>query len=179
MITMSPRLTAGALIAMISCASNAAPSQTQTSTTTFDAAGRVSQVEDGMLHLTKFGYDALSRRSTVTDHKNGITKYRYDSLDQLTEVTDARFVVTTYTIDGLGNLKQTLSSDTGATDNTHDEAGNLTSSIDAKRQRTSYKYDVLNRIDHVSRQCDGHLSVRSGPKRDWQTHPNCRRQRHH
>ena len=150
MITLAPRFTTVALIALISCASHAAPSPTQTTTTTYDAAGRVLQIDDGMQHITNVGYDALSRRSTVTDAKNGVTKYRYDLLDQLTEVTDARLVVTTYTIDGLGNLKQTLSSDAGPTDNGYDEAGNLSSRIDAKQQRTSYKYDVLNRLQLVT-----------------------------
>ena len=51
-MTNFPRLTAGALIAMISCASHAAVSPTQTTTTTYDAAGRVVQVADGLQHLT-------------------------------------------------------------------------------------------------------------------------------
>ena len=88
----------------------------------------------------------------MTDANNGVTEYGYNSRDQLTTVIDPRRLSTQYTVNALDNVSEIKSPDSGKTQNTtYDGAGNLTTRIDAKNQKTTYKYDALNRLIQETR----------------------------
>lgn len=126
--------------------------QVQDTTTSFlyDTMGNVTHVTNPLNKVTTLGYDRLSRQTSMTDPAQGVTRYDYDGLDRIIRVTDAGSVATSYEIDGLGNLKKLTSADTGVANSTFDEAGNLRSRTDAKLQKTSYQYDVLDRLTLVT-----------------------------
>jgi YD repeat-containing protein len=140
------------------CAGALAQVQDTTTSFLYDKMGNVTQVTNPLNKVTTLGYDRLSRQTSMIDPAQGITTYDYDGLDRVIRVTDARSVVTSYEIDGLGNLKKLTSADTGVANSTFDEVGNLRSKTDAKLQKTSYQYDVLDRLTLVTHH-DGATAV--------------------
>lgn len=118
----------------------------QVLTYAYDGNGNVLSVTDALGHKTSYAYDALNRLADVTDAAGGVTAYLHDAGDHTTRVTDPRGLVTNYAWDGLGLLWQQQSPDTGSTGFSYDTYGRLASKIRADGTQTTYAYDSLNRL---------------------------------
>lgn len=118
----------------------------QVLTYAYDGNGNVLSVTDALGHKTSYAYDALNRLADVTDAAGGITAYSHDAGDHTTRVTDPRGLVTSYAWDGLGQLWQQQSPDTGSTSFSYDTYGRLASKTRADGTQITYAYDALNRL---------------------------------
>lgn len=134
----------------------------QTTTTTYDAAGRVHQVHDASgLYYEEYSYDALGNKLSYRNKLGAIWKYVYDANGRLLEeqtpqvaVTNVNgstsdlsagtaeavdyFIVTRMEYDDLGNVKSRTEGVLRDIAEPHNE--------DASRARTTrYEYDALGR----------------------------------
>src|ERR1700722_19583788 len=75
-----------------------------TTTTQYDAAGRVLAVHDPAGHATTFQYDGLGRKTSMADPDMGGWSYGYDGNGNLIQQTDAREVVIHLHYDPLNRL---------------------------------------------------------------------------
>ena len=73
-----------------------------TTTTAYDALGRVTETLDAGGHLLSYEYDALGRRTALVGPEGGRTLYSYDAGSQLTSLTDPQGGATLYSYDALG-----------------------------------------------------------------------------
>src|SRR6185369_13060320 len=73
------------------------------SSTSYDAAGRVSSTRTLAGILSTYGYDDAGRRTSVTDPLNHATTFAYDNAGNQTSVTDANNHTTRYEYDNAGH----------------------------------------------------------------------------
>ena len=116
---------------------------------TYDANGNLTVTKDPLGRSTTNSFDALNRLTQVFDPASGTTKYGYNSNGELKQVTDPRNLVTSYTRNGLGDTTTLTSPDTGSTASTFDAAGNLKTRLDARGVTATYTYDAINRATKV------------------------------
>lgn len=102
---------------------------------TYDAAGRISSVTDrGGAITTYYAYDALGRPTRVS-HPNGTgSTYAYDPIGRVTRTATTG----TNTAGGSTNLARLTYA--------YDDASNPISITDKSGQRSSFSYDVLDRL---------------------------------
>ena len=153
-----PTVAAGATLANVVSAVGTIANATvdQTTTTLYDAAGRVSRVTDAYGNYEEYTYDAVGNKLTYRNQKGDVWNYVYDAagrlLDerspqvQITSLTDAgasltsatatASIVTRMTYDGLGNVLTRTEGIRRFTDNTENATGSRV---------TAYLYDVLGR----------------------------------
>ena len=115
----------------------------------YDAHGNLTVAKDPLGRSTTNTYDALNRLTQVLNPASGTTKYAYNGNGVLKQVTDPRNLVTTYTLNGFGETTTLASPDTGNAINTYDAAGNLLTRIDARGVTATYTYDALSRMTRV------------------------------
>jgi RHS repeat-associated protein len=108
---------------------------------------RLSESQDGL--TTTSAYDALGRITQTTDAAQGQTHYRYDLHGNLDRITDPKGLSTTYTYNGLGCLTKLDSPDTGTTTYLCNLAGNRIQQTDARNIITTYSYDALGRLSAI------------------------------
>jgi RHS repeat-associated protein len=142
-------------------------------TTTYDLAGRITQVQTPDLEVTTTVYsgpvvtttdqagnqrqttmDALGHLASIIEDPSGlayVTKYQYDPLDDLVNVqqvgqSPAPTQSRTFAYDARKLLTSAQNPENGTTGYGYDGNGNLTSKTDNRGVVTSYFYDALNRM---------------------------------
>ncbi len=124
---------------------------TSTTTTTYDALGRVISKADQAGKVTAYGYDALGRLTSVTQDAvtgglNLVTQYGYDEVGNRISQTDANSHTTTYAYDQLGRRSGRTLPAGQSESYVYDADGNLKSKIDFNGKTTTYAYDTSNRL---------------------------------
>jgi YD repeat-containing protein len=99
-------------------------SVTVTTTSTFDALGRVATTQDDLANVQKLFYDARNNLQSSVDPENFVTTRTYDGFDRLVREVKP----------------EGISVDYG-----YDRSSHLLSYKDALGQETTYTYDALNR----------------------------------
>jgi RHS repeat-associated protein len=128
---------------------------------------RLAKITDANGNSTTYTYDAAGRRISFTDAANRETRYTYDVRNRLIKTTfaDGTFAETTYdgmgrpvtstdqegrvtrsAYDELGNLLSMTAANGATTQYTYDALKNLLSSTDANGRATRFEYDALNRL---------------------------------
>jgi|tagenome__1003787_1003787.scaffolds.fasta_scaffold20988994_6 RHS repeat-associated protein len=151
----------------ITCPASGGAAVARTTSSGYDALGRLTSVVDANGHRTAYVYDGNGNLASVTDANGHRTGYSYDADDELTTTTQPDGTTLTSTYDSAGNKltstdaggnRTTYAFDarnrlTGVTDPLnhvtsygYDSAGNRTSLTDALGRTTSYGYDADNRL---------------------------------
>ena len=143
------------------------------STTTYDALGRPTLIEDPAGHETRLLYDGLTTETIdpnghkIARQADGLgrmvlvreytgadpdwalyasTSYGYDAADRLITVRDADGNLTEITNDWLGRKTSMHDPDMGSWTYEYDPIGNLTEQTDGLSQTLAFGYDRLNRL---------------------------------
>jgi RHS repeat-associated protein len=129
----------------------------QATFTTYDEAGRVTDVTDGLVHGTEYTYDnanRVTRAASVVNTDSGYvetgsaTDYTYDVASNLKTLTDSNGNVTTWEYDALNRMKsESIIVDAATLTRLYeyDLNGNLTKTTDRDGRVITYAYDNLNR----------------------------------
>jgi YD repeat-containing protein len=157
-----PTIAAGlntAAVAAALTAQSIASSNDQSTTTIYDAAGRVTTVTDALYFTTdtydfeSYAYDAVGNKISYTNKSGSVWTYQYDANHRLTLEIDPSVAVTTVSASGSG-LTSALSATTATvalqTSFQYDKLGNLkvrteASNVASQARATTYKYDALGR----------------------------------
>jgi RHS repeat-associated protein len=99
-------------------------SATVTTTSTYDALGRLATAQDALGNVQKLFYDARDNLRLSIDPEQFVTERSYDGLDRLTREVKPEGISVDYD---------------------YDKSSRLTSYKDALDQETTYSYDALNR----------------------------------
>ncbi len=129
-----------------------------TSTTEYDAAGRVAKSTSTTGTVTTYEYDEVGRQIRTTLDIDGDplttndiqeTSVEYDSLGRQTLTRDALGNETRYTYDDLGRLIQTTYADDTTTSTEYDNLGRRISETDQLGRTTQYECDDAGRLTAV------------------------------
>jgi RHS repeat-associated protein len=127
-------------------------------TTSYDAAGRVTVQAQPTIKRVSYSYDAADRRTYVTDPDGGRTSYTHDSAGQLTLVNAPGAGRTSLAYDSAGRLLTRLAGGGARISHTYDNAGQLlvvaSSNTSGLVNRFSYSYDNASRRT-LMKQSDG------------------------
>jgi RHS repeat-associated protein len=139
---------------------------------TYDAAHRLTQLNDGLGNKILYTLDGMGNRVSESAYdpannlartrsrvynalnqlyqdlgaQNQTTAYAYDSNFNLTSTTDPLTHQTTNSYDALNRLLQVVDPGSGVTKYAYDSANNLTRVTDANTNATTYNYDGLNNL---------------------------------
>jgi YD repeat-containing protein len=135
--------------------------------TTYDRAGRVKVVKDGLNNQTTYAYDPRGNVISVTDALGKTTAYSsdphnrtqtvttpeglvvtttYDDQGHVLGVTDGAGRTRTYAYDQDGNLVTETNSLGQTTTNVYDHAGRLYEAMDETGRKVRYGYDGADRV---------------------------------
>ncbi|MBI3319284.1 MAG: hypothetical protein HYZ89_01680, partial [Candidatus Omnitrophica bacterium] len=146
------------------------PGTAMSTTYTYDALNRLTDVLDASDHPTHLTYDSLGRKLSMDDPDMGHWTYAYDTVDNLTSQTDARGVTITLTYDALNRLTRKeyldapLTSHLSPVTYTYDNplksfsTGKLTEITDGSGS-SAFEYDTLGRLIKESKTIDGTTST--------------------
>ncbi len=143
---------------------------------TYDAVGNQTSLTYPDGGIAARTYDAIGELLTVTDPEEGLYNYEYDDAGNVTRLTYPNGWIEDYTYDAEGNLTKVVDTDPFVLYNKtstkyeydYDAEGNLTREYDrdsgeTKRAQTStYTYDALNRLTHVTETSRGYPTVERG-----------------
>lgn len=104
--------------------------------------------------IQEFEPDSLGRTKKMVQGDGGEVDINYDALNKVTSVTDAIDLNTTYKVDGFGRVIQLDSPDTGTTKYYYDKAGNVILEVDNRGESRLFRYDALNRLEHIDYEDD-------------------------
>lgn len=107
---------------------------------------RLAKITDQNGNSTTYTYDAAGRRISFIDADNRETRYTYDVRNRLTKTTFADNTFTETTFDGMGRSLTSRDQEGRVTRYAHDEAGNLLSVTNANGATTQYTYDALKNL---------------------------------
>ncbi|MDQ1743462.1 MAG: hypothetical protein QOE23_1801, partial [Pseudonocardiales bacterium] len=160
-----------ATTAHVSCPAAGGSRVANTTTTTYDQAGRVTALTDPLGHTTATSYDLAGNRTQVTDASGHTTKYSYNANNQAVSITRADGSTVSYAYDPNGNqTSQTdaagnathysydaLNRQVAVTDplghitrSSYDLAGNRTGTTDPSGRTTTYRYDAANQLSDIT-----------------------------
>jgi RHS repeat-associated protein len=160
-----------ATAAGVHCPPAGSPPVSDTTVTTYNAAGEATSVADPNGHTTSYVYDGDGNVVQITDPNGNVTKYAFDGNNQLTKITlpngttkstayDANGNVLTqtdpagdstrYTYDALNRPTSMTNALGQTTSYTYDAAGNRTSITDPSGAVTTFSYDQANKLTGVS-----------------------------
>ena len=124
------------------------PIVTRTFTRTYDAAGEMTAVSDGLGHTTTFAYDPNHNNVSETYPNGTLASYHYDNADRLSQIQDSGpsgvFLSLSYTRDANDLVTKDDASGTSGPNlsNAYDTANRLSSSTPVSNGSTnSYGYD--------------------------------------
>lgn len=117
----------------------------ETSAYLYDANGNVTETRDQLNNVMTHAYDKLNRRISTTVGASELTTFGYDPSDRLVVVTDPRELATRYIKNGFGYDVTIQNPGSPNVVQTFDVGGNLLTSTDAKGQKTTFEYDLLQR----------------------------------
>jgi len=148
-----PSVTASSTLAQVvsaaQAAANSAPNQTQTTTSLYDAAGRLVKVTDSLGNFETYGYDAVGNKTSFTNKKNATWTYEYDANHRLIFEHSPAVAVTTVTESNGALSSATNNSLSLVTHLQYDALGNVRYRTEAygtsQARTTEYQYDTLGR----------------------------------
>ncbi|MBI3241766.1 MAG: N-acetylmuramoyl-L-alanine amidase [Chloroflexi bacterium] len=122
----------------------------------YDAAHNLTVRTNAKGNTWAYTYDPLNRRISEKDPLNHVTTYGYDALGQTIRLTDANGVKTRYDYDALSRLIAVVQNEqpgspgdqqTNVTTRyAYDAVDNLTKITDANGEKTTFDYDLLDRL---------------------------------
>jgi RHS repeat-associated protein len=121
-----------------------------TTTTTYNALGRIITTTNAKGQATNFEYDALGRLTKVTDAKSGTVTYTYDANGNRLTQTDPNGKTTSYVYDALNRLTQKTEPLGTVYQYAYDAVGNRNGLTDAKGNSITYAYDGNNRLKTIT-----------------------------
>jgi RHS repeat-associated protein len=154
----------------------------------YDSQGNITQITDAAGNVTTFTYEPVFNQLTSIMRPGGrVTQYAYEAHGNLTRITDALGGLTTMTYDAHGLLLsettpkgnqsttpseftttftyndagqvQSRSTALSSTDSlNYDARGHLVSVTDANGHRTTYAYDLLDRLLQTTDAAGGHVA---------------------
>jgi RHS repeat-associated protein len=163
----SPNATA----ANVTCPPAGSPPVSDTTATTYNAAGEMTSVTNPDGHTTGYAYDSDGNLGQVTDPNGNVTQYSYNGNNQQTKITlpdgttqssgynangsltsrtDGAGNVTHYGYDALNRLISTTDPLGKTASYAYDLAGNQISLTSPSGQVTSYTYDQANERTGIS-----------------------------
>jgi RHS repeat-associated protein len=113
---------------------------------TYNANGDLLTIKDGLNNTTTLTHDRKRQVTQANNPMGGLTKYGYDAIGRLVKVTDPRGLITSYTYDGLGQVWKQVSPDTGTTSYAYNAYGQQTKMTRNDSSVTTYAYDDLGRL---------------------------------
>ena len=133
------------------------PSQTFTTTYSYDQLDRLTQIVDNLGNTHQHAYDSRGNRVLHTDARNNKVRYEYDGLNRMIRASR----------DMNANSIFTDAADI-VTQQSWDESSRVTSQIDDNGNMTMYLYDSLNRLrhDHLRRLHERRGQLRRSRQRD-------------
>jgi RHS repeat-associated protein len=121
-------------------------SPTSTTSSTYDALGRVLTKTDGAGRTTSYTYDVVGQLKTVTDALGHVTTYTYDEVGNKIAQTDANGRTTTFAYDKMGRIiRRTLPGGQFET-STFTVDNQLATTTDMNGHTTTYNYDAVTGI---------------------------------
>jgi RHS repeat-associated protein len=117
-----------------------------TTTYSYDSAGKVVGVTDANNHTTSYAYDSMDRLATLTDALGHSTLYGYDSGGNQITVRDALGHTATTLYDALNRPTTITSAVSGTTTISYDAAGRQTGLTDPVGNQTQWAYDANDRM---------------------------------
>jgi RHS repeat-associated protein len=115
----------------------------------YNARG-LTNLTDGLNHLTLFVRDAAGRLQYQTNANNEVLQFTYNPANELLTLTDGKNQTTTWHYDEYGRVTNKL--DQASTEilrYTYDPAGRLTNRWSAAKGNTKYKYDSVGNVTNI------------------------------
>ncbi len=122
----------------------------------YDAAHNLIARANAKGNTWEYAYDPLNRQISEQDPLNHVTRYGYDALGRMIRLTDANGLKTRYDYDALSRLSAVIQNEQpgGPTDHqtnvttryAYDPVDNLTTMADANDEKTTFSYDLLDRL---------------------------------
>ena len=133
----------------------ASPGVDQTTSFTYDDAGRVLTTTDAEGKTESYTYNAFGDKTSFTNKKGSVWNYEYDGAGRMVRETSPAVTLTQVTLDGNNDLVESTSdTERVVTVLTYDGVGNLTSRTEAfgrpEQRTTSYTYDARGRQTGVT-----------------------------
>ena len=119
---------------------------TRTTTSTYDAFGRVLSSTDPLGHTTSRTYDDAGDLLSATDAAGHVRSITYGPTGQPLTTTDATGAVQQFSYDGSGELTSLTDANGHTTGYSYDAAGRMASKTDALGGTTAYAYDGAGRL---------------------------------
>jgi RHS repeat-associated protein len=116
---------------------------------TYDEAGRRTSRTNPRGKTTTYSYDAADRLTEIEDALSGTVAFAYNAAGETTSVTNPRGKATIYTFDDLGNVLTETDPLSRTRTSVYDLAGQLTQATDARDIETNYLYDGAGRLTNV------------------------------
>ena len=121
----------------------------------YDAAHRLTQIQDGLGNRIVYTLDAIGNRTReqVFDSNNVLARTRsraYDTLNRLAQEIGAQAQTTTYGYDGNGNATSVSDPLSHTTGNSYDALNRLVQVLDPASGVTRYAYDGANNLSQVT-----------------------------
>jgi len=122
----------------------------------YDAAHNLIARANAKGNTWEYAYDPLNRQISEKDPLSHVARYGYDALSRMIRLTDANGVKTRYDYDALSRLSAVIQNEQpgGPTDHqtnvttryAYDPVDNLTTMADANGEKTTFSYDLLDRL---------------------------------
>ena len=123
-----------------------------TTSTSYDAAGRVTQTVDASGLITNNTYDNVGNVIETDEIVNGVTRTTtstYDVLGRVTSTTDALGNKTQYQYNAAGQVTKTIFADGSSIIDKYDSQGNKIAEIDQNGLETDYQYNQYGQLTEV------------------------------
>jgi RHS repeat-associated protein len=117
-----------------------------TTTTSYDAAGRVLTQSTPYGGVESFTYDNAGRPTGATLATGGTVTYEHDTAGRRTALVDALGQRTQFAYDLLGNLARVTFPGSASVATTFDTSNRLTTMVDERGATTRFTYDVAHQI---------------------------------
>jgi RHS repeat-associated protein len=121
-----------------------------TTTSSYDAAGRLVRRVDANGHDMRFTYDAVDRLLRTTDAVGNSVVLAYDAAGDLLSTTDRSGATTAYNYDAAGRVVTTIDPLGGSTTFAYDANGNRAQATDPAGKTTRFAYDARDRLVAVT-----------------------------
>jgi len=112
----------------------------------YDKVANLKTVTDGRGKTTTNTFDALNRVTQVSNPESQTVKYAYNAQDAVTSHKDGRNLETTFVANGFGDAIQEVSPDRGTRIYWYDLAGRMTKLVDGDGEETDFSYDNAGRL---------------------------------
>lgn len=126
-----------------------------TSTSTYDALGRLQSSVDDADNASSYGYDSAGRLAWEDDALGNRVTYAYDAYGRQVSATDADGGVTSVEYDARGLVAAQVDAMGGRTEFEYDKGGRLVSTTDPLGRVSATSYDALGRVASTTNPAEG------------------------